>query len=126
MQGSVFSPEIWKKQRLVLLISKGKGDPEDPYACRRLCMLDMSGKPFVRLLKLRPTAAIVNSGGLSTRQYGFRPGRSTIGALIEVTEWAMVTLRRSHSSKPVLLLATLDVKNVFNTLRWSDVLNALE
>ena len=28
--------------------------------------------------------------------------------------------------QPVLLLMTLDVKNAFNGLRWSDVLNDLE
>ena len=118
-------PEIWKKQRLVL-ISKGKGDPEDPSAYRPLCMLDTSGKLLERLLKPRLTAAVENSGGLSARQYGFRPGRSTIDALREVTEAAIVTQRGYYSSRPVLLLATLDIKNAFNSLRWSDVLNALE
>ena len=64
--------------------------------------------------------------GLFARQYGFRPGRSTIGALWKVIEAAMVTQHGSHCSGPVLLLATLDVKNAFNSLKWSDVLNTLE
>ena len=77
-------------------------------------------------MKPRLTAAIENSGGLSTRQYGFRTGRSTIGALREISEAAMITQRGNHFSRPVLLLATLQVKNPFNSLIWSDVLNVLE
>ena len=38
----------------------------------------------------------------------------------------MYKQRRSYCSRPVLLLATLDVKNAFNSLRSSDVLNVLE
>ena len=38
----------------------------------------------------------------------------------------MVTQRGSRYSRPVLLLATLDFKNVFNSLRLNDKLNALE
>ena len=44
----------------------------------------------------------------------------------EVVEAAIVTQRGSRCSRPVLLLATLDVKNAFNSLRWNDVLNPLE
>ena len=77
--------EIWKKQRLIL-ISKGKGDPEDSSAYRPLCMLDTSGKLLERQLKPRLSAAIENGGGPSARQFGFRSGRSTIDALREVTE----------------------------------------
>ena len=63
---------------------------------------------------------------LSARQYDFRPGRYTIDALREVTVASMVTQHGSCCSRPVLLLATLDVKNVFNSLKWNYVLNALE
>ena len=47
----------------------------------------------------------------------------TISGLREVTEAAMVTQHRSHYSRPVLLLATLALKNAFNSLKWSDVLH---
>ena len=38
----------------------------------------------------------------------------------------MFTQRGSHCLRPVRLLATLDLINAFSSLRWSDVLNALE
>ena len=69
----------------------GKGDPEYLSAYRPLCMLDSSARLPERLLKPRLSAAIENGGGLSARQYDFRPDRSTIDALREATEADMVT-----------------------------------
>ena len=80
-------------------------------------MLDTSEKLLERLLKPHLSAAIENGGGLSARQNV---------ALREVTEASTVTQRGSRCSRPVLLLATLDVKNTLNSLKWNDVLNALE
>lgn len=118
-------PEIWKRQLLVL-ISKGKGNPGTPSAYRPLCMLDTAGKLYEILLKPRLNEAISRRGGLSERQYGFRPKRSTIGAVNDVLRAAEATQTGPCSSRPIVLLATLDVKNAFNSLRWPDVLQALE
>lgn len=70
----------WKSARLVL-ISKGKGDPTAPSAYRPLCMLDVAGKLYERLLKSRLLEAIQQAGDLSERQHGFRRGHSTVGAV---------------------------------------------
>lgn len=118
-------PETWKEQKLVL-ISKGKGDPSSPSSFRPLCMLNTAGKLFERLLKPRIEQAIRLKGGLSKRQYGFRPGKSTIGAIKDVVDVVLAAQEKNHYSRPVVLLATLDVKNAFNSLRWTDVLNALK
>lgn len=118
-------PEPWKEQKLVL-ISKGKGDPVEPSSYRPLCMLDTTGKLFERLIKPRLEEAIRMKGGLSERQHGFRPGKSTMGALKNVVDVVLASQERNHHSRPVILLATLDVKNAFNSLRWTDVLQALE
>lgn len=118
-------PEIWKKQQLVL-ISKGKGEPESPSAYRPLCLLDTAGKLLEGLLKPRLEEAVRAGGGLSERQHGFRSGRSTIGALKDVVDVVEVVRRQNHFTRPLILLATLDVKNAFNSLRWPDVLRTLE
>lgn len=118
-------PKIWKVQQLVL-ISKGKGDPDLPSAYRPLCMLDTAGKLLERLLKPRLNEAINATGGLSDRQHGFRPGRSTIGALKDAVDAFEAAQQKTHYSRPLILLATLDVKNAFNSLRWPDVIRALE
>lgn len=123
--GEGFFPKDWKKQHLVL-ISKGKGDTRSPSAYRPLCMLDTAGKLLEKLIKPRLDEAINASGGLSNRQHGFRRNRSTIGALKDVIDVVEAAQRETHYSRPVVLLATLDVKNAFNSLRWKNVLQALE
>lgn len=118
-------PELWKRQQLVL-ISKGKGDPESPSAYRPLCMLDTAGKLLEALLKPRIQTAVRNSGGLSQRQHGFRPRMSTIGAIQDVLKGAEMAQMGNHHSRRVVLLATLDVRNAFNSVRWTDIIHALE
>lgn len=118
-------PREWKKQRLVL-ISKGKGDATSPSAYRPLCMLDTAGKLMEKLIKPRLQEAIHASGGLSNRQHGFRAKKSTLGALKDVIDVVEASQRLNQHSRPIVLLATLDVKNAFNSLRWTDVLQALK
>lgn len=120
-----FFHKTWKTQRLVL-ISKGKVDPDSPSAYRPLCMLDTAGKLLERMLKPRLSAAVERAGDLSERQHGFRKGHSTIGAVEEVVRAAQVTHQGNHYSRKVVVLATLDVRNAFNSARWCDMLNALE
>ena len=72
-----------KRQKL-MSISKVKGDRMQASAYRPLCMLGSAGKLLEKLLKFSLNAAVENAGSLSERQYGFREGRSTIGATNEV------------------------------------------
>jgi len=124
LQEGIF-PDVWKRQQLVL-ISKGKGDPESPSAYRPLCMLDTAGKLFEKLLKPRIHEVVESAGGLSPRQYGFRPGKSTIGAIEDVIEGVKMAQTGNHFSRRIVLLATLDVRNAFNSATWSSMIEALE
>lgn len=120
-----FFPTSWKNARLVL-IDKGKGEPNSPSSFRPLCMLDTAGKLYEKLLKARLLQAIQDAGDLSDKQYGFRKGRSTIGAVEEVIKAVNGTRSICHGARPLVLLVTLDVKNAFNSARWKDMLHALE
>ncbi|XP_046753083.1 uncharacterized protein LOC124416204 [Diprion similis] len=104
---------------------RGKGDPSAPSAYRPLSLLDTTGKLFEQLLRPRLTDAIQKGGGLSDRQFGFRRGRSTIGAIQEVVDSFRETGRHCHAARPIVLLATLDVRNTFNSARWVDILESL-
>lgn len=118
-------PHMWKKQQLTL-ISKNKGDPERAEAYRPLCMLNTAGKLLERLIKLRLTAAINDTGGLSSQQHGFRPGRSTLGAIQDVVSSVEAARSGNSSTQKIVLLALLDVRNAFNSMRWADLIEALE
>lgn len=118
-------PKCWKTARLVL-ISKGKGDPEQPSSYRPLCMLDTAGKVLEKLLKPRLLSAIQAAGDLSPKQFGFRSRRSTADAISEVAAAVRRAEDCNHFSRRIVLLVTLDVRNAFNSARWCDMLQALE
>lgn len=48
-----------------------------------------------------------------------------IGAVREVIEEAQWVDFGCHKAKPIVVLVTLDVKNMFNLVRWIDILRTL-
>lgn len=115
----------WKTARLVL-ISKGKGDADLPSSYRPLSLLDTTGKLYEQLLRPRLMDAIKTAGDLSDRQYGFRKGRSTIGAIGKVVDAFKRTELQCHLARSVVLVALLDIQNAFNSARWVDIVKAFE
>ena len=81
-------------------------------------MLDTAGKLLEKLLKPRLQAAIEAAENLSNRQYSFRKGRSTIDAISDVVQAAQTANQGNHSSRKIVLLVTLDVKNAFNSANF--------
>ena len=77
----------WQVQRLVL-IGKRKGELNSADAYRPLCMLDTAGKLLEKIIRPRLQSAIQAAGGLSDRQYGFRPGLSKTEAVRTVANIA--------------------------------------
>jgi len=119
-------PSRWKAARLILL-DKGKGgNPQSASSYRPLCMLDGMGKLLEKLIKSRLQTAIQEAGDYSQNQHGFRRGHSTLNAVKQVISAVYEARSHSYATRPVVLLVTLDIKNAFNSLRWADVLDALE
>ncbi|CAB0030690.1 unnamed protein product [Trichogramma brassicae] len=114
-------PACWKRQRLVLLPKPGK-PPEEPSSYKPLCMLDTAGKILERLICDRLEAITESPGGLSDHQYGFRKRRSTINAIenvIATAREAIAGKRWNRDTKKYCAVVTLDVKNAFNSARWT-------
>ena len=86
-------------------------------------LLDTAGKVLEKIIRSRLQSAIQAAGGLSDRQYGFRPGLSTIDAVRTVVNIAEQAQQGNHYSRKICVAATLDVRNAFNSLRWEDALN---
>ena len=119
----VFSKD-WKTARLIL-IDKGKGgDLDSPSSYRPLSLLNTLGKLFEMLLRPRIQQAVRDAGGLNDRQYGFRQRRSTIGAIRKVVDSFDRAQTKPHKDRPIVLMATLDVRNAFNSVRWVDIVQA--
>lgn len=114
-------PEQWKIAYLVLL-PKGQLCVEQPKV-RPICLLNEVGKIFEKVLVNRITDWMENSpdSALTSNQFGFCRGRSTIDALTEVKKFIEFTLRNDG----IALAVSLDVANAFNSLQWNDIRCAL-
>ena len=104
-------------------MGKRKGDPNSACEYRPLCMLDIAGKVLEKIIRPRLESVVQAAGGLSNRQFGFKPGHSTIDAVRTVINIAEQAQQGNHYSRKICVAATLDVKNAFNSLRWQDTLN---
>ncbi|XP_041449542.1 uncharacterized protein LOC121404267 [Drosophila obscura] len=121
-------PERWKKQKLVLIPKPGK-PPGPASSYRPICLIDTAGKLLERVLCSRLTRAITEAGDLSPHQYGFRKAKSTIDAInrvVDIASTAIAGTRWKGGGKEYCLMVTLDIRNAFNTARWSCILRALE
>lgn len=112
-------PTSWKIQQLVLL-RKGDKPLDQPSSYRPLCMIDTVGKLFESLILKKLEDKIEELGGLSSSQYGFRKGRSTVDAISEVVSIAEM----AKATKSFCAIITLDVQNAFNSAKWNVIKNA--
>lgn len=69
---------------------------------------------------------IKQNGDLSDNQHGFWKGKSTISAIENVIQTAKQTEIENHRTRMLFFLATFGVKNAFGSIRWRDILKALE
>ncbi|KAH8279545.1 hypothetical protein KR026_010502, partial [Drosophila bipectinata] len=114
-------------QSLVLLPKPGK-PLENPSSLKLICLIDHAGKALERCICRRLQEAVIRTGDFSPLQCGFREHRFTVDAIslvrriaakaIEGTRWA-------GGSKEYCLIATLDIKNAFNTASWDAIVEAL-
>lgn len=113
-------PTMWKRGRLVLVPKPGSSG-SDPSAFRPLCLLDDLGKLLERILVGRIEAHLDDNGGISSRQFGFRPMKSTCDAIKDMQKTIEEHLARNRACVAV----SLDIQNAFNTLSWRTALSAL-
>ncbi|XP_055585168.1 eukaryotic translation initiation factor 3 subunit D-like [Uranotaenia lowii] len=117
-------PDIWKRQKLVLLPKPGK-PLENPSAYRPICLLDTVGKILEKVIFNRIYRYTEGEGGLFNNQFGFRKGRCTVDAIrtaIETADKARLKKRRGNRFCAVV---TLDVRNAFNSVSWAAIASSL-
>jgi hypothetical protein len=114
-------PSEWKTSRVVLL-RKGDKPVGVPSSYRPLCLLNDVGKLLESLLTKRLEEFISLSGGLSLNQFGFRKGMSTDDAICEMHQ----TVVHEVNDGKFCLAIGIDIRNAFNSIKWKDVLSALE
>lgn len=104
-------PVRWKTAKLVL-VRKGDKPLEEPSSYRPLCMLNTTGKLLEKILDTKIRDFMETNNSLAANQYGFRSGRSTVGAATRLRE--IVDVCKQNIRHKVRLL-TLDIRNAFNS-----------
>ncbi|XP_070142229.1 uncharacterized protein [Drosophila kikkawai] len=107
-------------------LNAGGNAPSDPEALEEIVRaLFPDGQPVGNFPRVEPGSA---AGGLSTEQYGFRKGRSTMDAITKVVKTAREAIAGSRwkgGTKSYCLVVTLDIRNAFNTADWGRTLESL-
>jgi hypothetical protein len=117
-------PDIWKKQKLVLLPKPSKAGDTNAY--RPICLLDSPGKLLEAVILRRLTAYTEASKGLSNKQHGFRRGRSTSDAIKSLVNVAQQAIDTPGRIKTHCAITTIDVKNAFNSASWEIIVKSLK
>lgn len=110
-------PRQWKEAKLVLLPKGGQG-----VSLRPICLLNAIAKAFEKIVLHRLEDHLEKVKGISDEQYGFRRGKTTIDAILELQRRIRVNSGQGKSSVAI----ALDIKNAFNTASWRKIVETLK
>lgn len=113
-------PEIYKKS-IIAPIHKG-GDRNSVENYRPISLLPVISKILERVINKRLTDFLERNNLLSPSQFGFRTGRSTDDAVLELTEF----VARSLDDGDKVMGIFLDLAKAFDTVSVSALLDRLE
>lgn len=112
-------PSSWKCAR-VIPIPKVR-EPKSPADFRPISILPFLSKAFERLVKTQMSAHLETNRLLSTHQSGFRSGRSTTTALLDITE----NIRADIDARRISIVVLLDFSKAFDTVNHTFLLRKL-
>ncbi|XP_066157699.1 uncharacterized protein [Euwallacea fornicatus] len=118
-------PKIWKSAKLVLIEKPSKGPNEEP-TYRPICLIDVAGKVYERIICDRLNAELEGKNALSNAQHGFRKRRSTISAMKQIENHVTARTRGQYGKMDFCAMVCLDVANAFNSAPWKGILSALK
>lgn len=116
-------PDEWKEAMLVLIPKEGKSK-DSPSAYRLICLLGEVDKLLERVIanRLQRHQAKEQEQALSSAQFGFREGKSTVDAILSLK----ILMEEIIEGGAVTLAISLDVANAFNSIPWRRIVKALK
>lgn len=113
-------PRLWKSQ-LIIPILKPNKDSADPCSYRPIALSSVLLKTMEHLIKNRLEWFVESNNLLSSPQFGFRKGRSTMDSLSMLT----TDIRIAFSSGKSVVAAFLDVKAAYDNVQLPILLEKL-
>ena len=112
-------PSIWKKAHIIPL-------PKSPFPSsvsqyRPISILPILSKVLEHIVHKQFTIFLTSNNLLNPFQSGFRPGHSTVSALLKVTD----DIRFAMDSKQLTALVLLDFSSAFNSVDFDVLLGTL-
>ncbi|KAL0861194.1 hypothetical protein ABMA27_009674 [Loxostege sticticalis] len=105
-------PTEWKEAVVVVLRKPGKSDYTLPKSYRPIGLLPVLGKILEKMMIRRIRWHILP--GMSTRQYGFTPQRSTEDSLYVLIQY----IRQKLEAKKLMVVVSLDIEGAFDSAWW--------
>ncbi|CAH2208365.1 jg17305, partial [Pararge aegeria aegeria] len=105
-------PKSWKEATVVVLRKPSREDYTNPKSYRPIGLLPVLGKILEKLLMNRVKWHILP--GISTRQYGFMPQKSTEDALYVL----MGHINSKLKEKKIVTMISLDIEGAFDSAWW--------
>lgn len=121
LNGSVLKgavPSCWKEAHIIPLPKKA--NPKSFSEYRPISILPFLSKVLERLVHSQLSIYLNRNNLLNPLQSGFRPGHSTVTALVKITD----DIRQGMENSQLTILTLLDFSNAFNTVDF-DILLAL-
>lgn len=112
-------PSGWREAKILLIPKPGKTDLLSPSTYRPISLINTMGKIYEYLIKKRLREELAEKGPLSSRQFGFQEGKSTIQAVKYVDKYFRV-MKKGWGS-----MVTFDIRNAFNTVRWDKIIDSV-
>ncbi|GBN38888.1 Retrovirus-related Pol polyprotein from type-1 retrotransposable element R1 [Araneus ventricosus] len=113
-----YFPRRWREAQVVTT----RRSTTDPSAYRPICLLDAMGKVLDKLITQRVLFHLLSHNLIHPNQFGFLPGKSAPGAILQLKSW--ITEARQEGKHSVII--SLDVKSAFSRVWWPMVLHTLK
>lgn len=113
-------PTTWKKGVIRVLL-KGQGkDRTNPKSYRPICLLPILSKALEKLISQRLEPILHRHELSSSRQFGFRKGRCTEDAIVELRELV------DNATHKYVVALLFDIAGAFDNVWWPSILQKLK
>ncbi|KAG7300576.1 hypothetical protein JYU34_014871 [Plutella xylostella] len=112
-------PTLWKEAQIIPLPKKHNPSSFSDY--RPISILPFLSKVLEKLVHRQLSGFLIRNNLMNPFQSGFRPGHSTVTALVKITD----DIRQGMENGKLTILSLLDFSNAFNTVNFDILLGIL-
>ena len=105
-------PKPWKLSNVIYLPKPGKESYSHEKSYRPICLTDMLGKIFERIIARRLTAYLLKSGFFNDTQYAYQKGADCEQAILDMA----LDIWKGFSQKKVAAVGFIDLEGAFDAV----------